>query len=107
MSIDVGKIMRAVAGLGTTPDEIAETLAAEGLVGVRSTGNECPVARYVRKHFGAYGVSIVVAGEEKFFVGATVGGWVAERPTPVQVREFMQNFDQGRYPQLIDGRGER
>lgn len=78
--------------LGATSGEVAAALFAKGCKGRRNKYYSCPVARYLKEE----------TGEE-----AMVGGGMARRgdkscylPPPVET--FVFEFDEGKYPELID-----
>lgn len=81
--------------LGSTPDEVADTLRFAGYKGDHAPNN-CPVANYLRDQFPGEYVSV---------------GWVAQvqnqlmmLPSPVET--FVTRFDDGKYPKLETLRGK-
>lgn len=84
-------------------DGIALRLQADGCTGHRKVGISCPVSRWIAAQTGHI---------------ASVGGWYAWPNTPAfeagienedtrvtqppAVRDFVQRFDQGHYPDLAD-----
>lgn len=83
--------------LGDNPSQIADTLAEQGIAGVKNDPCECAIARYVQT-LGYSGVSVMkdVRGfaveTEDDFVRL---GW--DGPIP----DFIGEFDDGRHPHLI------
>jgi hypothetical protein len=94
-----------------TSDEIAKFLVDESCQGARQQPFTCPVARYLRRWFGArpgYRFSVdglkASAYQERPRHEA-VGDWmeldiVATADSPLSVRGFVVNFDNGVYPYL-------
>lgn len=90
------RVLRLLEALGSTPDEVAENLAAGGYVGYPEKATICPVANYLDRN-GAREVS--VAGGVASYRGR--GQFVAQEvPLPDPVRTFARQFDLGRYPTL-------
>lgn len=80
--------------LGTTPDKIAKTLAEMKIKGERMEGYTCPIAKAIKKKFKFKHVSVCYQNIE-FTVGKEVSTvWLAA------IGKFMDNFDDGKYPEL-------
>ena len=76
--------------LGTTAAEVAESLRAMGVRGVRGNPCTCPIARYL-------GPGWEVSGNEA--AGVDVLHYrLVSLPSPV--RAFLRGFDGGLYPEL-------
>ena len=86
-------------GLGNTPDEVADSLRAQGINGVRNTVRFLnPVVRYVHTLVAdAYGIDLIL-GDRLRIVFAN--GRVSEVVVPQAVLRFLDEFHRGRYPDL-------
>lgn len=83
--------------LGKTPHEVAVTLKAAGVKGVPGDPRRCAIARHVTQALGVphevdRGACYDAADENGEFVELT-------RP----LAGFVQGFDEGCYPELVDG----
>jgi hypothetical protein len=93
------EIIRLLAAMGGTPDEVAATLRAEGVRGLRDSPSvRNPVVRYLNRQLD-------IGGRLEVGTGGTVlrlfrGGRVQETPLPDAVRDFLAGFHGGRYPDL-------
>jgi hypothetical protein len=97
------QLVSALQALDRKPD-IAEFFRQEGIKGARDSKCECPVAAFLKEVIG-----------ERFSVGsANVAHFRTSRghslemrayaPLPRRVREFVERFDDRRYPDLIADR---
>ena len=88
--------------LGRTGDEVAETLAALGVRGVRSQPGDCPMARLLAAVVGSDPAVARVRVWNRHVLVTKAGGWrwVFTR-LPGSVRDFVGAFDAGRHPQLM------
>lgn len=88
-----------LAGLGSTPAQIAENLAAQGVTGTVNRPCGCPISTFLAAH-GAVEPMVtktyicVRADDSRI----PVPYWV---DLPAAVRDFITLFDQGVFPQLI------
>lgn len=93
--------------LGATPSAVAATLEALGVKGRPGTACECPIARAVARGFNA---------DVAFATKSNVSAWLTQpdgpdaQPlptlgceTPDPVAQFIERFDDGRYPYLVEG----
>jgi hypothetical protein len=92
------EVRDALANLGSTPDEVALTLAKLGIKGIPSA-IDCPGKRWLDLRFGRL----------DWKVTANDVSWArphsADRnvvPLPSQVTLFIRGFDLGHYPELAD-----
>ena len=85
--------------LGRTPDEVAATLRAHGIDGVRNTARFLnPIVRYANTvTTGAYGIDLT-QGDRLRIVFAD--GRTIEVPVPDAVLKFLDLFHRGHYPDL-------
>jgi hypothetical protein len=81
-----------LAGLGDTPEEIAEMLRGAGYKGELRNVWKCPCGSCLREHFGC---TVGVDGTGTFVDGSDC---VTARP---QVRAFVRRFDAGDFPDLV------
>lgn len=86
----------ALRALPKSSIKIKELLEHEGLKGKPKTVGKCPLALYLRRHWGGYwavGRNLVVCRrgpkEEEY------------APSPKQVVGFVESFDEGFYPTLV------
>lgn len=85
------EVLDALSRLGTTPDEIAETLHVKGIKGYKGQAYSCPLANYFKSTFPeAHCVS----------VGSRICIDEQGLPHPSHVRAFIEYFDKGSFPQL-------
>lgn len=90
-------VLRQLASLGDTPEDVAEALTAKGIKGVPTVAGKCPVARYLEDLNG-----------EPFTVFFNAN-WELEKHTrednrvevPAAVFNFIGEFDSGIYPDLV------
>lgn len=79
------RVRELLEGLGSTPDEVASSLRAAGVSGVRFLCRRCPVANYLREN-----------GVHEPKVSRNLITWQAcEQVPPRAVAEFIRRFDQG------------
>lgn len=85
--------------LGSTADEVAATLRAKGIKGVRNTVRFLnPVVRYAyTRQAEVYGIDLI-QGDQLRIVFAN--GQVQEVAVPEAVQRFLDNFHRGQYPDL-------
>lgn len=87
-------VAKALRDLGEDP---AGSLARLGIKGYRGNARACPVARYLGGQFEGYeviatGLACVLTAPEILVHHRAL--------TPEPVRRFIDEFDQGRHPQL-------
>lgn len=82
--------VEALAALTGTPDEIAATLASRGIRGEIGSPCRCPIA--------------IAVGADAIWTRppAAIFGLV-KVPLPAAVVEFVELFDDGWYPELVEG----
>jgi hypothetical protein len=92
-------ILRVLGAMGSTPDQVAATLRTAGVRGFReSTSFMNPVVRYLKRNLEIDGR--LEALTEGNVVRLTCGETVQEAPLPVPVRDFLEGFHRGSYPDL-------
>jgi hypothetical protein len=96
--MDADKIPGLLAALGTTADEVAESLRARGIRGKPGDSEGCALARYLRSE----GLGDVRVGLNKVYQTFPSGTAVAVADfwdTPVH--EFRMQFDRHEHPDLV------
>lgn len=86
--------------IGTTADEVAATLKENGIHGVRNTVRFLnPIVRYVQDELGDHTLLIdVMSGTTARVVHRN--GSQEQIGLPQAVKEFLERFNQGKYPDL-------
>ncbi len=95
-----------LAGLGRTPEEVAESLGQVGVQGVRKSNRSCAVARYVTAVMGAEPeIRSIAVGPCSLVVNLVhpddskpAGRLLVQLPKAV--RQFVSAFDAGSFPSL-------
>lgn len=83
-------IFDPLAHLGKTPDEVAMSLAAEGIKGIRGKSQDCPIARYVATIYPEWftvGLNTIITHGQSVYL-------------PESIVAFIRRFDKGFYPEL-------
>ena len=85
--------------LGRMPDEIADSLRARGIKGVRNTVRILnPIVRYALAQLaGVQSADLILADRLRIEFAS---GETTEVPVPSAVREFLAMFHRGEYPDL-------
>jgi hypothetical protein len=85
--------------LGRTPDEVADTLRARGIQGVRNTVRILnPIVRYVTSQIPeARAIDLILVDRLRIVFAS---GEVTEVPVPQAVLEFLEMFHRGEYPDM-------
>lgn len=87
---------------GMTPDEIADLMRSRGIKAHKFVPTECAIAQYLNQETGArHSVGICSAGALRDFGKSFVG--TPPVLLPLSVREFINGFDSGWYPDLVMG----
>jgi hypothetical protein len=85
--------------MGASPDEVADTMRACDVHGLRdSTSFFNPVVRYLNRNLGIGGRLEVGAGGA--VLRLLIGNEARGSALPAPVREFLERFHQGLYPDL-------
>lgn len=90
--------------LGSTPDEIAQSLRVSGVKGMRRQGNSCPITHWLEKQMGGRAFTSQqsvswIEGPDLREIDPTAMVWVA---VPEPVVDFVTRFDDGVYPDLVE-----
>ncbi len=90
------KVQEYLNSLGSTSEEVAKTLESQGIKGRKKSVERCPVINGIKKfcnrhNLRAYGYSIVCIDVQ-----------VLDPICPTPVSKFMMDFDEGKYPELVN-----
>lgn len=89
--------------LGSTPDQVAETLQAQGIKGYRASADSCPLAHALNAHYGE-GVQAFVTHTDVTLARYPVASDANNDyliVNPLQIADFVSLFDSGEYPELV------
>ncbi len=101
----------ALAGLGRTSDEVANTLDDHRVTGLRNNGGGCPITRWVKRqvpHVAHLFTCLAHHGQPWLWINGEVlegcpdGHTNIRVPLPAAVVDFIADFDRGVYPWLIE-----
>jgi hypothetical protein len=98
VTVSPGKVLKE---LGATPEEVAAALRASGIRGVRNTVRFLnPIVRFAkwRLRFDVYDMDVI---QPDVFRIKYRDGREKEVPLSPAVREFLNDFHRGVYPELI------
>jgi hypothetical protein len=87
-------IVDDLAALGETPEQVAETLKAQGIKGDRHSPHSCPIYHYLT----GKGYSVECLSQFGIY---TISPYYGDIKMPKVVERFIVAFDQGKYPELI------
>ena len=94
------EIRAALDKLGPTHNDIAQALTDRRITGVRNSGRCCPLANYLRAE-GIRDIRVYPACVTNRLAYQALVNLTVEQMT------FVDHFDAGHYPQLVDERGPR
>lgn len=86
------RALMLLTALGATGDEVAATLTTLGVKGQPCSGDRCPVARYL------YAEGVVHIGVDRWTLTLPAG----PVNVPAAIAEFVDAFDRGAHPDLIE-----
>jgi hypothetical protein len=89
------EIVTFLKTLGSGPNKIAENLTALKIKGVVGDGNQCPIAKVIRKQFKNLKGLSVTSDLEFTYKGED---YVVAYPSAIS--KFIEKFDGGAYPAL-------
>lgn len=99
-------VRHRVEAMGSSPGDIAGSLAAEGARGIPAEVSECVLARYLQAVIGTEAsVRRIVVKERSIRLFRTGCHLPVVVTLPLAVSKFIRAFDAGCYPELIDGLG--
>lgn len=96
MTITVTDVTDFLSSLGTRGVEVAATLKANGVNGIKHESTMCPLANALNSRFGMipsvgpYSIAFYSVDEREDLVVQT----------PHYIAEFLRDFDRGEYPEL-------
>lgn len=89
--------------LGHSPEQVAVRLEMYGVQGVPGRADDCPMARYVKAVIGAEPtIGRIGVLEQRLRVTGRGLRLPFSVPLPPAVQAFVRDFDEGRYPTLVD-----
>jgi hypothetical protein len=97
MSTTQQRLTYALALLGATANEVADSLLAGGWTGLRQDGIACPVSKYVATVVPE--IEVAAASAQRITVVSTNGETV-EAALPAGPAAFIRAFDAGAYDEL-------
>jgi hypothetical protein len=86
--------------LGTSPEQVAETLRAKGIKGQPMQAHSCPIAKWLSAETGA-AVVTVDTGSCGVYLGFGPGRESVQATPPGAVDQFIVQFDDREYPDLV------
>jgi hypothetical protein len=102
--VAVDDISKLLNGMGNTSDEVAETLRAARVRGLRDSSSFLnPIVRFLNRSLTIGGKLEVGAGGSKLRLQK--GGKVQEVDLPAAVQDFLDAFHRGNYPDLESAGG--
>jgi methyl coenzyme M reductase subunit C-like uncharacterized protein (methanogenesis marker protein 7) len=94
------KMERLIESLPHSPADIAAYLSLQGCFGVLKAMSACPLSEYFRKN-GLKNVDVSYG-----FIRSSYGiGITFMMKTPKHLKAFAQEFDNGKYPELVREHG--
>ena len=89
--------LEAIKSLGETPEEVTQALREKGIKGYRCMAGSCPVANYLK----ACGFSsVTVSCYASMYVNSDKENADERHYLPAGVRQWITNFDDGKYPEF-------
>jgi hypothetical protein len=102
--MDQTQMARLLEELGTTPEEVATSLKASGVRGVRNDARFLNIiVRYVQSRIRVDVQTLdMMAGDKLRMILGSASGTLRKVETgiPEPVRQFLDAFDRGHYPDL-------
>lgn len=90
-------LTHALAKLGTTTEEIAESLKVKSCKGYRRQAESCPIAVYLKAEFPQYNVFVDGVWIDMLILGGLNS---TNLDAPEVIHDFVQSFDAGQFPDL-------
>jgi len=101
--VDINVVYDKLCGFETA-DELAAFLASQGVKGEPQDATGCAITRFVMMQTGFDTVSTNT--ESLLLYGPDGEGLVFNKPHTDAVADFIQGFDHGRYPDLVEPKVE-
>lgn len=90
-----------LTSMGSTPDEVSDTIRRAGIRGHQYSSATCPVARYLSRELAKrWDAPVVAYTWDRTTVCSDHG--ILNIPTPLPVLAFDRAFDDCKYPELIE-----
>jgi hypothetical protein len=96
----MNKIEQLLRQMGDTAEKVAQYLHTNGISGIPNHPGYCPVSKYLR----ANGVESATTGIRD--AGGKVGEHWCSADLPSAVKDFVNRFDLGGFPQVKEIRGQ-
>jgi hypothetical protein len=87
-------IVDDLVALGETPEQVAETLKEQGIIGYRQHASSCPIYHYLKSK----GYPVDCLSQHSICL---LSPYYGDIEMPEVVGRFIVAFDQGKYPELI------
>ena len=94
------KLHQTLASLGDNAEEVAAFLLGQGCKGHKNSRSSCPVATYLHRMFDVHYVN--VSGKNAFIAHGL--HMAASIPMPESIQGFVELFDAGHFPELVESR---
>jgi hypothetical protein len=99
MEITAQRLIETLQTLGKTADQVAATLKAQGIQGVRNTVRILnPIVRYVAGSLLISSLGMDLTVPDTFRV-TLLDGTQVEARLPQAIQEFLEAFNEGAYPE--------
>jgi hypothetical protein len=95
------KLAQLVSSLGNTADEIAGNLHKMGILGKQFCDEDCPASNFLKMH-GYVFPSVYLSQTVTFPSEDAPDDNMIEIDNPPQLSDFIHNFDEGMYPDLME-----
>ena len=94
---DLDGVWEALIALGDEDQKVAAVLRSKGIKGRKNEACACPIANYLAEIFGEMSTPEVEESTVKFL------GWGDDHmQLPDAVQDFVESFDLGWFPELIE-----
>lgn len=93
------EVREYLLSLGDTPDQVAQTLQAQGIKGRRGSSCFCPLAVALNNRYGESAQAFVSHTDVMLYDGPeSANNYLVVNP--LQIADFVEAFDRGIYPEL-------
>ena len=87
-----------IANLGDSEESVVKVLERENIKGVRFSSSCCPIANYLKK----YRAAVVCVTYSTIYARENFKDADCKIVTPGYIDNFLFNFDNNQYPQLLE-----
>lgn len=100
------KLNEYLTSLGSSADEVAESLRQQGVKGRRGSSRRCPILNGIYKACPDYWSGLIIVNGRKkddgnwSYYAALRDSQIMDPTLPQAVMNFIGNFDEGKYPDL-------